>query len=227
MEIIEIDSPAIQQHNAQTARECQIVKEVDRLLRLHRFPSDRVWVDVRFDYGLSEHSSSKSELLTVNGELHGIVELRFHALFVWQDFPTFMEEVVPHELAHAFRAVACGGAGSPEKQHDEAWYEQVLELSPNIEPTAKVKGNFDDRAVRLQKGGIACLCECGGEEAFAVFPNTPSSLNKLQNEELTCTRCLAPYARIKRPEWPEEINQAIEFYESVSEQKLYNSPLTR
>ena len=157
MDILEIETRTIKQHNAQINREAEIVREVDRLLLLKLFPSQRIWVDVRFDYGMADHSASKVTLLEINGDQHGIAEIRFQGLFIWQDFATFFKEVIPHEIAHVLLEVRCAERGmSVEQAHGDEWVDQVLDLNPDAEPAAKVKGEFDERPIKLQKGGIAC-----------------------------------------------------------------------
>lgn len=228
METIEINAPSIQQHNAQFSREAEIVREIDRILRLHLFPSDRIWIDVRFDYGMADHSSSKAELLSINGEIHGTVEIKLQGIYLWQDFQVFISEVIPHELAHVLIEVDCAMRGTKvEKPHDEAWCEKLSQIDPEVEPASKVKGEFDERPVRAGKGGVVCACECGGVDAVSVFPNTPATAVKLRNQELECTQCNSAYARLKPEEWPDEIRSAFKFYEGVVEVKIHNSPLTR
>jgi len=228
MDIIEINAPSVQQHNAQFSREAEAVREIDRILRFHSFPFDRVWVDVRFDYGMSDHSASKSDLMQINGEIHGTVEIKLQGLFVWQDFPSVVTDVIPHELAHVLIEVQGAEQGvRSEKTHDDAWVEKVLEINPDTEPAAKVKGEFDDRPIKLKKGAIGCACDCGDVDGFAVFPNTSSTAVKLRNEELSCTHCNSPYLRLKPEEWPDAIKAANQFYESVAEAKIHNAPLTR
>lgn len=228
MEIIDISAPTIQQHNAQINREAEIVREVDRILRLRLFPGDRVWVDIRFDYGMSEHSSSKVSLMQINGELHGIAEIRFQGLFLWQDFPTFFNDVIPHELAHVLMELRCAERGTTlEKGHGDEWLELVLDINPDAEPAAKVKGEFDDRPIKLQKGSISCECDCDDLSAFVVVANTPSTLMKLKSEDLTCSECHSAYRRIPKEQWPEEISAALTFYESVMAIKVHNAALSR
>lgn len=228
MEIIEIAAPSIQQHNAQIAREAEIVREVDRILRLQLFPSDRVWVDVRFDYGMAEHSSSKVSLMHISGEVHGTVELRLQGLYLWQDFSTFFYEVIPHELAHILIEVRCAERGLvPEKGHSDEWAELVLDINPDAEPSAKVKGDFDERLIKLQKGGIACECDCDGLDAFAVFPNTPATTIKLRGQDLCCSACQSAYRRIMQESWPTEMTKALKFYEGVMAVKVHHPPLSR
>lgn len=228
MDTIEINAPSIQQHNAQFAREAQIVREVDRILRLQRFPFERVWVDLRFDYGISDHSTSKAVLMQINGEVHGTIEIRFQGLYIWHDFATFFNEVVPHEMAHALMEVRLAEKGQKiDKPHDEDWMDLVLEINPEVEPVAKVKGEFDERIVKLQKGGMACACECGGIDGFEVFPNTPSANVKLRNEDLMCSTCNSAYAKVQQEQWPEAIHSALKFYEGVLAIKVYHAPLSR
>jgi predicted SprT family Zn-dependent metalloprotease len=227
MDTIEISAHTVQQHNAQYAREGEIVREVDRILRLRLFPSERVWVDVRFDYGMAEHSSSKLTLMQINGEVHGTAEIRFQGLFVWQDFSTFFHEVIPHELAHVLMEVRSAERGATmEKGHSDEWIDLVLDINAESEPAAKVKGNFDDRAIKLHKGGIACECDCDDLEAFVVVANTPSSAMKLRNEDLICSECRSAYRRLKN-ELPPAIEASLKFYESVMALKVHHAQLSR
>lgn len=228
MDIIDIPAPTIQQHNAQFPRESEIVREVDRILRLRLFPYERVWVDVRFDYGMADHSSSKVTLMQINGDVHGIAEIRFQGLFVWQDFATFFHEVIPHEVAHVLMEVRCAERGlNMDKAHSEEWTELVLDINPDAEPAAKVKGNFDERTVKLQKGGIACECDCDDDAAFVVVPNTPATAMKLKAEDLCCSECHSAYRRVQKHQWPASITTALGFYEAVMELKIHNAPLSR
>ncbi|HDS1721533.1 hypothetical protein NPS53_08490 [Pseudomonas putida] len=228
MDILEIEARTIKQHNAQIIREAEIVREVDRLLRLRLFPSQRVWVDVRFDYGMADHSASKVTLLEINGEQHGIAEIRFQGLFIFQDFSTFFKEVIPHEIAHVLLELRCAERGeSVDKIHGDEWVELVLDLNPDAEPAAKVKGEFDERPIKLQKGGIACECDCDDLSAFVVQSNTPTTLMKLKNEDLSCTGCQSAYRRVSKEQLPAELLAALTFYEGVMGFKVHHAPLSR
>jgi predicted SprT family Zn-dependent metalloprotease len=228
METKSFTATAIQQHNAQTDRQAEIVKEIDRMLRLMSFPYERVWVDVRFDYTMTDHSASKMKLLSINGEHHGVVEIRLQPLFIWQDFETFFNEVIPHELAHVIQELraALEGRDSP-KGHDDEWMDLVMEMNPDIEPSAKVKGWFDDRPIKLHKGAIPCACDCDDMDAFAVFANTNATVVKLKNDELSCQFCLSPYRRIGNELWPAEIIKAMEFYRYVQAEQVQHPALSR
>lgn len=228
MDIRKVTAPSIKQHNAQSSREAEIVREIDRILRLQSFPLERVWVDVRFDYSMAEHSASKVSLLQINGELHGTAEIRLQGLFIWQDFATFMHEVIPHELAHVLLELRWAEKGqAPEKGHGDEWTDTVLDINPDAEPAAKVKGNFDDRPIKLQKGGIACECDCDDLDAFVVVANTPASVMKLKGEVHTCSECQSAYRRVTNSSWPNEISIALKFYEGVMACKVHHPLLSR
>ena len=228
MDILEIETRTIKQHNAQINREAEIVREVDRLLLLKLFPSQRIWVDVRFDYGMADHSASKVTLLEINGDQHGIAEIRFQGLFIWQDFATFFKEVIPHEIAHVLLEVRCAERGmSVEQAHGDEWVDQVLDLNPDAEPAAKVKGEFDERPIKLQKGGIACECDCDDLSAYVVLANTPTTLMKLKNEDLSCKECHSAYRRISKEQLPAELVAALTFYEGVMGSKVHHAQLSR
>ncbi|KZN20773.1 MULTISPECIES: hypothetical protein [Pseudomonas] len=228
MDTTDLTFDHIEQHNAEYAREVQLAKEISRLLKAQKFPDDRIWVDLRFDYSMTDHSSSSVELINISGEVHGIAVLRFQGLFLYQDFASMFEEVVPHELAHILQAIQAKESGQEiTKPHEEDWQDLVAELAPNATPLAKVKGLFDDRAIKLLKGNIGTVCECGGEEAFAVYADTPTVSIKLKNEELTCTTCKFPYVRTDRSAWPEKIVGEIKFLEGVKAEKLHHPQLQR
>lgn len=218
----------IEQHNAEYAREVQLAKEVSRLLKMQKFPDDRIWVDLRFDYSMTDHSASSLELIKISGEVHGIAVLRFQGMFLYQDFDSMFNEVVPHELAHVLQGIQAKESGQEiEKPHEVEWQDLVSELSPDATPLAKVKGLFDDRAIKLLKGNIGTVCECGGEEAFAVFADSPTVSIKLKNEELTCSTCKFPYVRTDRSTWPEKILDEMKFLEGVKAVKLHHPQLQR
>lgn len=228
MEIKSLTVSAIQQHNAQAARQAEIVKEIDRMLKLMSFPYERVWVDVRFDYQISEHSMSKIKLMQINGEHHGVVEIKLQSLFIWQDFEAFFNEVIPHEIAHVIQDLRRAQSGlEASKGHDEEWMDLVLEMNPDVEPAAKVKGEFDDRPVKLHKGGIGCVCDCGDLESFAAFSNTNTTIMKLKNEDLTCQFCGSAYTRVSQDQWPEEIVKAMAFFRVVQDEQLQHPVLSR
>lgn len=148
MDTTDLTFDHIEQHNAEYAREVQLAKEISRLLKAQKFPDDRIWVDLRFDYSMTDHSSSSVELINISGEVHGIAVLRFQGLFLYQDFASMFEEVVPHELAHILQAIQAKESGQEiTKPHEEDWQDLVAELAPNATPLAKVKGLFDDREI--------------------------------------------------------------------------------
>jgi predicted SprT family Zn-dependent metalloprotease len=229
MDTTDLDFDHIEQHNAQYAREVQLAKEVSRLLKSQKFPDNRIWVDLRFDYSMPDHSASSVELINISGEVHGVAVLRFQGLFLYQDFKAMFEEVVPHEVAHILQEIKAKENNTViSKPHEQDWQDMVEDLSPEATPSAKVKGQFDDRAIKLLKGGIATTCECGDDEAFAVFADTPGVSAKLHEEELTCTTCKFAYVRTNdRSKWPEKVLRDMKFLEGVKAVKLHHAQLQR
>ncbi|HCF2449007.1 TPA: hypothetical protein NIA45_006706 [Pseudomonas aeruginosa] len=219
----------IRQHNAEYPREIRVAKVVDKLLGRVKFPSHRVWVDLRFDYMLSEHSVSKVEVMPISGEAHGVVELRYQGLFLMQDFKSMIEEVVPHELAHVLHEIdAKINNFKVSKPHDTTWERFLLKLSPDATPAAKVKGEFDDRAIRLARGGIPTHCECGGPEEFAVFADSTANSAKLRKEELTCSNCKFPYVRVEEGySIPILVQQDLDKLEKLRAIKMHHPALER
>lgn len=222
--------PHITQHNAQFPREVYAAREVSRLFELVNFPSKDVWVDLRFDYTLADHSSSSLDVILVCGEPHGIVKLCLHGLFLVQDFEAMIREVIPHEIAHVLDGVQARREGREvQKPHGEPWiaiFERLTRGDIDVEPLPKVKGNFDDRAVRLAKNGILVQCECGDEESYQVFPGTTTNVAKLQAEELKCTACKFPYVRFVGAD-PECIANTKQFLEKIQCHKIQHTHLHR
>lgn len=224
--------PLIKQHNAEFAREIHAAMEVSRLLQKANFPGGDVWIDLRFDYALSDHSSSSLDVMVIRGQPHGIVKLNLQALFLMQDFETMIQQVIPHELAHILHGVKAKLEGNEiQKPHDEGWSDLFLELidaaNTDIEPAAKVRGDFDDRAVRLSKNGILVECECGDEESFEVIADTASNSAKLRNEELKCSTCKFPYVRFQGVSIPDRIAADMKFLEKIKCIKLQHTHLQR
>ncbi len=218
----------IEQHNAEYPREIQIAKEVSRLLKSVQFPDDRVWVDLRFDYSMLDHSTSSLDLMRISGDLHGIAVLKFNGLHLHQDFTSAFNEVVPHEIGHILHELRCKEADQdPGRKHNDDWEDIVADLSPDANPSPKVKGLFDDRPTKILKGGVSVECECGDEDAFEVFPDSATTASKLRMEDLRCKQCTFPYVRVTREKWPEKVKADIEFLEAVRAMKLHHQHLQR
>lgn len=218
----------VNQSNAEFERERIIQRRVESLLQGAKFPLDRIWVDLRFDWLMLEHSASAYELYRVAGEVHGVVRITFNGLFLMQDMEAMASEVVPHELAHVLQAVAAKERDEVvAKPHDEAWMEFFYGLAPDQDAAAKVKGSFDTRAIRLAKGGIAALCECGGDEAWDVFSSNPASQSKLKNGEQECKLCGCAYVIQDSGALPESIRNEIRVLEFIKCNKQHHTILRR
>ena len=219
----------IYQHNAEYPREIHAARVVDNLLGRIRFPGHRVWVDLRFDYSLTEHSVSKVDVMTISGEAHGVVELRYQGLFLYQDFRSMIEEVIPHELAHVLHEIdARVNDFKVTKPHDNVWETFLGKLSPDATPAAKVKADFDDRAIRLLRGGVGVRCECGGDEEFDVIADSAANSVKLRNEELKCSTCRFPYVRVEKDyPLPRQVIENLDLLNSIKAIKLHHPAVQR
>lgn len=219
----------IKQHNAEYPRELFAAKEINRLLTNVDFPAERIWLDIRFDPSMTDPTSSALDVMMISGEAHGIAVLRIQPLYLQQDMQTMVDEAIPHELAHILHAIDVKQKGEEiGKLHDEDWQEWLFTLAPNATPAAKVKGTFDDRPVKLSKGGLAVECECGGDEAIAVIADTTGNSVKLQEEELECSSCKFPYHRLSQDSaLPEGIASDLKFLEGIKCIKLHHPNLQR
>ncbi len=223
--------PLITQHNAEYSREIQAAKEVSRLLQLVNFPGSDVWVDLRFDYTLSDHSASSVDVLLIRGQPHGIVKLSLQGMFLMQDFKSMILEVIPHELAHILHGVAAKVEDyTIPKPHDDVWVDFFDRLadSMEVEACAKVRGLFDDRPVRLARGGILVICSCGGDEGASVVADTTANAAKLRTGELECSKCRDPFVRADAATaMPTAVAEDLAFIERIKCIKLQHTNLQR
>lgn len=223
--------PLITQHNAEYPREIHAAKEISRLLQKANFPGDDVWIDLRFDYALSDHSTSSIDVMLIRGAPHGIVKISLQGLFLMQDFEVMITQVIPHELAHVLHGVGAKVSGVEiQKPHDETWvgfFDQLTGNDHDIEASAKVRGDFDDRAIRLSRSAILVQCECGDAESYEVVADTTGNSAKLSNEELKCSTCKFPYVRVSRDSLPKRIADDQTFLEKIKCIKLQHTHLQR
>lgn len=220
---------SVYQHNAQWARETHALKVVERLLERVRFPAQRVWVDLRFDYNLSEPAASSVDVIVSDGEAHGVVSLRLQGLFLMQDFQAMIDEAIPHELAHVCHEIdAKVNKFQVQKPHDADWQHFLKQLAPDATPSATIPGEFDDRAVKVLKGGIGVVCSCGGDEGFNVVAESAANAAKLRTRALLCKKCKYPYERSPDTESiPDKVKAEVKYLEEIKCLKLYHEPLKR
>lgn len=221
---------SVTQSNAEFERERMIQRRVESLLESEKFPVDRIWLDLRFDWLMLDHSSSAYELYRVANEVHGVVRINFNGLFLMQDMEAMAAEVVPHELAHVLQAVEAKERDEViSKPHDDTWMEYFYRLAPDEDAAAKVKGSglFDTRAIRLVKGGILAQCECGTDQSWEVFSSTPASQIKLKNGDHECSHCGCPFVIQDSGEMPESIRNEIRILEHLKCNKLHLAILRR
>lgn len=220
----------VRQHNAEYPREIHAAKEVSRLLQKVNFPGKDIWVDLRFDYALTDHSTSHVDVRIIRGEPHGIVKLSFQGLYLTQDFETMLHEVIPHEIAHVLHGIKAKiDDRSIDKPHDDEWAGLFESLNENFaDPSAKIKGMFDERPVRMSKSAILAMCECGDDESFEAYADTVAISAKLRKEEITCNTCKSPFVRVP-PETPipDSIRKDLEFLERIKCIKLQHTHLQR
>ncbi|MBM3105713.1 hypothetical protein IIE18_11230 [Pseudomonas sp. V1] len=219
----------IKQHNAEFPREIFAAKEINRLLTNVDFPAERIWLDLRFDLSMTDPTASSLDVMMISGEAHGIAMLRIQTLYLQQDMETMVTEAIPHELAHILHLLDAKQKDTEiGKQHDEDWQEWLYILAPNATPAAKVKGRFDERPVKLSKGGLAVECECGGEEGVAVVADSTGNAIKLQEEELECSSCKFPYHRLPNDSaLPTRIAEDLKFLEGIKCIKKHYPTLQR
>lgn len=185
--------------------------EAARLTRAYlekmSWPFDRM--PVRIQFGVRTVSSqSMLNASLVDGRLHGKASLFFNYLYLLQQEGPFLENVVPHEVAHILASAEAQRKGVEIKEHGPEWQRWLMSLSINATPKSTGPGAiFDDRAIRLFKGGIPVHCQCEGDARFNVLPSTAEA--KLG--ALSCDLCESLFVRTGRDEAPASILNQYEY----------------
>lgn len=190
----------------QNARELHAIALTERILRSLKFPEDRITPLVEFDYVLRECSTSSVKVEMIDRKLYGQAIIRYSGLALWQDPENFYKEVIPHEIAHIMDSLTQFKKGmEPEGGHGLAWAEWVSRIDSSLLAGPAPTGQYDFRAVALQKGGIATKCECEGLEGIKVVSSNQRSRKKLSEGQDFCKYCDSAWVAISLRDLPDDL----------------------
>jgi predicted SprT family Zn-dependent metalloprotease len=203
--------------NADHPLEHEVVRVTKGYLDKMQWPFERLPVRIQFGIRTVPSQSLVTAELS-NGRLRGKVSIFYNYLYLLQRESLFITEIVPHEVAHVLATAESLRNGTKIKEHGPEWQRWLMSLSINATPRASGPGDiFDDRAIRLFRGGIPVKCQCVGEDGFNVLP--PSSEQKVH--ETTCGRCDTAYSRTGRDSMTPEVAAAYEYI--ANEQSCRNA----
>jgi len=178
------------------------------LLHQHNWPFERI--SVRIIFGLWVQCPSKNELNIQFEEnlLHGKCQLYFNYLHLLQNPRLFIEEVIPHELAHIFSLAEAKRKKNTIRQHGKEWRHWLFKMNPECSAKPGVLDtSFDDRPIRLYKGGAIFKCKCEGEEAIQIF----SSADSESAAAKVCKLCHHGFVKAANDELPELVKLGSEY----------------
>lgn len=199
-------------NNADHPREHHIMVLLDEMLSNARFPLTRIRLSVEFSPILSDFAAHKLNIELVNGKPHGGVRLAYNSLFLMQDPLTFYRDIVPHQVAHVLTDIVAIKQGVKVLEHGPEWQDWLALLSVSATPASSFPdAGFDDRAIKLHRGGVLCRCACQGVEAYKVVSNTGPQIAKLKQGDTRCKVCKEAYMIRDVSETPPKIKQEIEF----------------
>lgn len=199
-------------NNADHPRERHVMLLVEEMISIARFPLTRIRLSVEFSAILSDFASHKLNVELRNGRPHGNVSVTYNTLFLMQDPVTFFREVVPHQIAHVLNDVSALRTDQKVLEHGLEWQEWLAVIAETATPsTTYPDAGFDDRAIKLHKGGVLCRCACQGDIAFNVVPNTGPQLSRLKQGSRKCKRCDDVFLICDLSETPPAIKQSLEF----------------
>lgn len=185
-------------------------------LRRLRWPFERIPVDFTFGLRTAASHSQFKEPVIRGGLLTARVSIFFNYLFVIQNERAFIEEVVPHELAHVFAQAEALRSSRTIKDHGNEWKGWLLTISSRATPRSNMESLFDDRAFRLFKGGAAFRCKCPGDAGFHVV--AAESAEKFA--AASCKRCEAVYQPTEAETAPSQVLTYLDYVTSESKRRL-------
>lgn len=207
--------PEVQQfihHNADHPYEHQVVLMVDRYLKSKSFPAKRIQVTVTFSPTVSSFSKHKLDVKLLGNKPSGTVEIIYNSLYLAQDPVSFLDSVVPHEVAHVLNEVSAFKSGIEVQEHGIEWAEWLESLSDRAEPAASLSdAEFDDRGIVLNNGGVLAVCECEDDHRFHAYRNSGSKVASLRRGDVECKVCGSTLTLADFSDLPSAIRADIEF----------------
>lgn len=183
--------------------EHEVVRLVDRYLSTNGWNLARIPCFVEFGVRIRTPSDHELRLQGADGQGVPVGQLRlwYNFAYLHQRPGEFLYDIVAHQCAHVLTEYEAARDGREVALHGEEWASWLARLSFQARPEASGPGAiFDDRAIRLQKGGLPGRCRCEGIAGFRVLASVRRS-----GSDDSCPDCrTAP-----RPVTPEDVPTSI------------------
>ena len=199
-----------------TALETLAVSQVHRALIAQRFPLDRVSFFVNIDYKMSDFAKHKHDVRLQSNGVRGEVSLSINGSFLHQNPKVFLNDCIPHQLAHMLNELECvKGAAQPDKTHGCDWQRWLLKLNDKASIQTSFDAEFDTRAIAIFKGGIAVACDCKGMTGFRALSNSGLNRNRLREKYFSCEGCNAHFNMVDHAAYPDQLGNQINFIREI------------
>jgi predicted SprT family Zn-dependent metalloprotease len=207
-------SPKIES-NADHPYEDRVVDLVTGYLVRAKWPFKRIPVKISFEIRAGTPSDNEVKLkFEEAGEVTGMVKLSYNSLYLIQFPSEFLNDVVPHEVAHILdQANAFKQGREIQSPHGDSWKTWLATIDHRATPKASGPGDiFDDRAIRLQNGGIPARCACAGSAGFHVISSR--SVHKLRSGRDFCSICARVKEAVPHSETPADVQFTLDYLRS-------------
>lgn len=189
-------------HNADHPLEEEVARVAQRYFENMSWPFDRLPISLDFKARTTPSDSRIVDHELRDVLLYGKVRLYYNYIFLIQNESAFIRHIVPHEIAHVFANAESLRRGTTIKEHGPEWQKWLATLSAEAIQAAKGPGDiFDDRAIRLFKGGVPIRCSCEGSQGFKVIAQSAES----RLAEAVCLICESGYAKTGRDDAPADV----------------------
>ncbi len=184
---------------------CALTKQI---FKDNQWPFERLSVSVQFGLWVSLASKHDINFRLNQGTLIGECVIYYNYLYLIQKPKLFFTEVIPHEIAHILSKAEAIKREKSIELHGNEWKRWVIKINPNMSPKANWSaGTFDDRPLRLFKGGVPFRCECDIEHAVDIFINN----NTEKAAAKVCSRCNHGFVKASYDDIPKIVIEAKEY----------------
>jgi predicted SprT family Zn-dependent metalloprotease len=206
-------------HNADHPLEDEVARVVRRYFENMNWPFERLPIGIDFKARTTASDSRIVDYELRDVLLHGKVRIYFNFIFLLQNESAFIRHIVPHEVAHVFAQAESYRRGITIKEHGPEWQKWLATISADAIQAAKGPGDiFDDRSIRLFKGGTPIRCSCPGNDGYKVIAQS----SEARLSEVVCPKCEVGYAKTGRDDAPPEV---MCFYEYLANETSVRSDI--
>lgn len=179
------------------------------------FPLKRINFSVHFDYELTDFAGHKLDVVFQSRGVKGKVCLFINGLYLYKYTGKYLEDCIPHELAHMLHELECvGNDHVPDTKHGMDWQRWLTKIHDGASIQTNFDKEFDRRAVILSKGGFCCRCQCKGDNGFSVVSRTRRNINRVKEGAMTCLTCESHSYMVTQDEIPAFITEEMNFIQA-------------